>query len=485
MSTSFEEQTFIAKHDLWTEEQHAAADALLLQIQELGLRQIRLAWGDQHGITRGKTLTPREFARSLSSGKDFQTATLIFDTTNNPAVPPFGASGFGIDEMTGLPDGVLVPDPLTFKVLPWVADTGWILCDLHFQSGNIVPFCTRGILKKQLAELKTRGYGLKCGLEIEFYVTRLVDPMLQPEQCGYPPDPPQVTAISHGFQYLTDNHADEVADIMRILQDAVEALGLPLATIEDEWGPGQCEFTFDVMDGLEAADTVLLFRSLVKQICKREGLHATFMARPGLPNFFPSGWHLHQSLVELDDGANAFADPLGDDVLSPIGKEYMAGLLEHASAASVFTTPTINGYKRFRPDSFAPYRIGWAQENRGAMVRVIGQPGDPSAHLENRVGEPTANPYLFLASQVASGLDGIDRALVPPPESTEAYADEERGLLPASLMEAVLELKADPLFAEAFGQPFVDYLLAVKASEIGRFLQSVTDWEQREYFEMY
>ncbi|MDQ8044099.1 MAG: glutamine synthetase family protein [Solirubrobacteraceae bacterium] len=484
MATSTEEPQFIAKHALWTPEQQAAAEALPARIEELGLRQIRIGWGDQHGIVRGKSLTPKEFARALQSGKDFQTATLIFDTTNNPAVPPFGKNGFGVEEMTGLPDGVLVPDPLTFKVLPWADATGWILCDLHFQSGAPVPFCTRGLLRRQLDGLAERGYGLKCGLEIEFYVTKLVDPMLEPEQCSYPPDPPKVKAIAHGFQYLTDNHADEVEGITRILQDAVEELGLPLATVEDEWGPGQCEFTFDVMDGLEAADTVLLFRSAVKQICKRHGYHATFMARPGLPNFFASGWHLHQSLVEIDDGANAFADPLGESVLSPIGMEFLAGILDHAAAASVFTTPTINGYKRFRPNSFAPSKIGWAQENRGAMIRVIGQPGDPGAHLENRVGEPTANPYLFLASQVVSGLDGIDRGLTPPPASEEAYEDD-RAPLPASLMDAMAALREDPLFATAFGQPFVDYLLTVKGSEVSRFLQSVTDWEHREYFEMY
>ncbi|MBO9531760.1 MAG: glutamine synthetase [Solirubrobacteraceae bacterium] len=478
-------QTFIEQHARWTPEQHAAAAGLPARIAELGLKQIRIGWGDQHGIVRGKTLTPREFERALSAGKDFQTATLIFDTTNNPAVPPFGRSGFGVDEMTGLPDGVLIPDPSTFKVLPWAADTGWILCDLHFQSGTPVPFCSRGILRSQLEMLAERGYAMKAGLEIEFYVTKMVDPKLAPAECAYPPDPPEVTAISHGFQYLTDNHADEIDGIMSILRDHTEALGLPLTTIEDEWGPGQCEFTFDVMDGLEAADAVLLFRSMVKQVCRRHGYHATFMSRPGLPNFFASGWHLHQSLADLETGENAFADPSGAGVLSPLAEAFVAGVLEHAAGASVFTTPTINGYKRFRPDSFAPHKIGWAYENRGAMLRVIGNPGDPGAHVENRVGEPTANPYLFLASQLVSGLDGVDRGLTPPPPSDEAYLDETRPTLPASLMDAMTELRADPLFAEAFGAPFVDYLLTVKGSEVSRFLSTVTDWEHREYFDVY
>jgi len=473
-------EPFIARHDLWTAEQHAAAEDVLAQLDSL--EQIRIGWGDQHGIVRGKALTPRELARSLREGKDFQTATLIMDTANVPSVPPFGHAGFGVEAMTGLPDAVLVPDPTTFRVLPWAERTGWMLADLHFRSGEPVPFCTRGVLRRQLTRLAELGYGYRCGVEMEFYVTRLLDPHLAPAAAGYPPDPPTVEVLAHGYQYLTDNRLDEADAILRILQRTCEALGLPLCTIEDEWGPGQCEFTFSPMDGAAAADAVLLFRSAVKQVCRRHGYHATFMARPALENFFSSGWHLHQSLVDLQSGDNAFASE--DAALSPTARAFLGGLLEHARAASVFTTPTINGYKRFRPDSFAPDKVAWAFENRGAMIRVCGQAGDDSTHLENRAGEPAANPYLYLASQIASGLDGLERQLDCGEPVSMAYT-AQRPALPTSLMQATEALRADPLFARAFGQPFIDYLLTVKASEISRFLATVTDWEQREYFEVY
>jgi glutamine synthetase len=482
VSTRANDAPFIERHGLWTDEQRESADQVRTRILDGSITQVRIGWGDQHGIVRGKTLSSDEFLRALESGKDFQTATLIFDTTNHPVVSPFSSgAGFGNPEMTGLPDAVLVPDPSTFRVLPWVKNTGWILCDMYFASGNPVPFSTRRILAEKLAELRALGYDYVAGLEIEFYLTRMEDPMLSPVDCGQPPSPPRVSAISHGFQYLTENRGDEIDDILQVLQRYVRQLDLPLLTIEDEWGPGQVEFTFGPLPGLQAADNVLLFRTAIKQICRRHGLHATFMSRPALPNFFSSGWHLHQSLVDRE-GHNVLAEP--GDALSPLGRHYLAGLLHHATGASVLTNPTINGYKRFRPDSFAPDRIGWAIENRGAMIRVIGGDGSPSTRIENRIGEPTANPYLYVASQVICGLDGIRSELDPGAPAEEPYM-ADRPLLPASLMDALRAFEDDPLFRRELGEEFVDYLLAVKRGEVTRFLSHVTDWEHSEYFEMY
>ncbi len=475
---------FIARHGLWSADQWDAAAALREEIERRGLRFVRLGWGDQHGIVRGKTLSVAEFLSSLVDGKDFQLVTTLFDTTNHPIVPPFGGEGpFGVTEMAGLPDGVLVPDPSTFRVLPWVADTGWVLADAYLGSGAPCPFSTRAVLRTQLDRLAAEGLACTTGLEIEFYVTKLIDPMLAPEQSGWPPEPPKVEAIAHGFQYLTENRNDEIDGILTIIHDALTGLGLPLRTLEDEWGPGQCEATFGPLPALESADNALLIRSAIKQVCRRHGYHATFMACPALPNFFFSGWHLHQSLTDAATGENAFTDP-GGELLSPLGRAYLGGLLTHASAASVFTTPTITGYKRFRPDSFAPDRICWAYENRGAMLRVVGGPGSPASRIENRIGDPAANPYLYTASQLASGRAGIRAGADPGPAVGAAYLSD-RPMLPRSLMEAVGSLETDALFREEFGDTFVDYMTGLKNFEIGRFLSHVTDWEQREYFEVF
>ncbi len=479
---------FIEKHDLWTDEQKAAAQEVIERLKAENIKRVRISWADQHGIARSKTLTTPDFILSLSNGQDFQTATLIFDTTNAPAVQLFGAEGqdFGVKELRGYPDGLLVPDPLTFRTLPWSPGTGWVLSELFFDNGKPVPFCSRRILKTVLAELASRGYDYMAGLEVEFYISRLEDKKLLPQEAGYPPEPPTVSALAHGFQYLTETRNDEIDDILVELQSVLTGIGLPLRTMEDEWGPGQVEFTFDPQVGVDAADSMLLFRTAVKQVCRRRGLHATFMTKPGLPNFFSSGWHLHQSLVNKADSSNAFVNHGETDrPLSDVGIKFVGGILEHASAGSVFSTPMINGYKRFAPQSFAPDRASYAVENRGAMVRVVGGSHDESSHIENRAGEPCANPYLFMAAQITAGLDGIDRNLDPGEPDTMPY-EADRRPLPRSLERAVDILEAEgKVFRKAFGDGFISYIITIKRSEIGRFNSYVTDWEHREYFEVY
>ena len=475
---------FIERYDLWTPQQADKAQEVLAIVKEKGIRRIRVGWGDQHGIVRSKTVFVSEFARVLKEGKDFQMVTALFDTTNHPIVSPFAMDSLGVPEMTGLPDGILIPDPNTFKILPWAKDTGWILSDAYLHNGQSVPFSTRKILKEQLSKFRQDSYELVTGLEVEFYITRLEDPMLDAEHCGYPPEPPKVKVLNHGYQYLTDNHSDEIDDVLRLLEDNILNLNLPLATVEDEWGPGQCEFTFEPMPALEAADTMLLFRSAVKQICRRHGYHATFMAFPGIPNLFPSGWHMHQSVTSTEHQTNVFIAEDNASILSPVGMNYMGGLLKHGAGASLLTTPTVNGYKRYRPDSFAPNNVCWGIENRGAMLRVIAAPGDSSSRIENRIGEPTANPYLYMASQIISGRDGICNKIDPGSPVQAAYlSDTEK--LPSNLMSAIAAFKADDLFRKELGETFTNYLIKLKEHELGRFLSAVTDWEQKEYFEMY
>jgi glutamine synthetase len=226
---------------------------------------------------------------------------------------------------------------------------------------------------------------------------------------------------------------------------------------------------------------MMLFRSAVKQICRRQGCHATFMTRPKLENVMSSGWHLHQSLRDRRSSANVF---MSNDGLSRAGRSFLAGLLAHACAAAAFTTPTINGYKRYRGYSLAPDRVIWGRDNRGAMIRVLGGPGDAATRLENRVGEPAANPYLYMASQVVTGLDGMERMLDPGPPADAPYEVEARHL-PKSLEQALAALREDACLAAGFGKNFIDYYVRIKEAEIARYQSEVTEWEQREYFELF
>lgn len=476
---------FIEHHNLYTTDQQEAAQQLAEQVQQQGLRTIRITWADQHGIPRGKFVSTKDFIRALGDGIDFSGATLHMDTGNNVFTPLFAeGGGFGIPEFTGFGDFILVPDPATFKVLPWAEKTGWVLSDMYFPNGKPMPFSMREIMKRQIEQASQLGYDFMAGLEIEFYLTKRESTTIGINETGWPPPPPQVSLVAHGYQYLSETRLAEIDGFLQILRDNLEQLGLPLRTMEDEWGPGQTEVTFDPLPGLGAADTIVLFRSAVKQICYQNGYHATFMARPALPNFFSSGWHLHQSLLNVDDGNNAFVGSDGQ-LLSDTARNFVAGLFEHAIPMTVFANPTINAYKRFKPYSFAPDRVTWGVENRGTLIRIQGQPGDPSTHVENRMGEPSANPYLYMAANIAAGLDGMRKGLQPPPAvGADPYA-ADAPMLPTSLWQAMEALNKDSFYRDAFGDAVVDYYLAMKQSEVNRFLSAVTDWEMREYFEFY
>jgi len=488
---------FVARHGLFSDEQAEAARALVRQIPDLDLRTVRFVLVDQHGVPRSRSLSAQAAIDVFANGLDFSGAIYSLDTGNNVFVPPFApGGGFGIEEFTGFPDVVLVPDPATFQLLPWASRTGWMLCNAYFSNGQPVPLDGRGLLRRQLAALGDLGYDFTAGLEIEFSIFKLADGPLALENAGFTPPPPAVSGFERGYQFMSETRLDSMAGTLDALRDALWAVGLPPRSMEDEWGPGQVEVSFPPMDGLAAADAAVLFRSAVKQVCQRRGLLATFMARPGLPNITSSGWHLHQSLRSRPDGGNAFASDR--QPLSAVGLAYVAGLIEHALPSLPFAAPTVNGYKRFRPYSFAPDRVAWAVENRGALVRVQGSPGDAGAHVEYRAGEPAANPYLYLAASLAAGADGVARGLTPPPAvDSDPYAADGLVHLPSSLAAAVKSLDGDAFYRAAFGDTLVNYLVTMKRAEIARYEAAlsesgktdspdeVSDWEMREYFEFF
>ena len=283
--------------------------------------------------------------------------------------------------------------------------------------------------------------------------------------------------------------------VLSALAENFEAIHLPLRSIENEWGPGQIECTFAPRDALEAADNLVLFRSATRQICRRMGYFATFMARPAIKGYYSSGWHLHQSLADAK-GRNLFMPDKTGEPLSPLGRNFLAGILQHAAAATPFTTPTVNGYRRFRPNSLAPDRASWAYDHRGVMLRVLGAPGDPATRLENRVGEPAANPYFYIAAQIIAGLDGIANKRDPGPQELNPY-NAQHPPLPTSLEDALKALEQSALFRAQLGEIFLDYFLKLKRNEFSRFTRwrednagkfspdEPTEWEQNEYFDFF
>jgi glutamine synthetase len=482
--------SFVERHDLWGDAQPKAAAQIERIIKKQKLEVVRFSFADQHGVLRGKTLLASEVADAMRNGVTMTTTLLAKDTAHRTVYPVFTpGGGFAMPEMQGGGDFVMVADPATFRVLPWANKTGWLLCDMHFTNGKPVPFSARARCRDALNRLAKAGFDFLAGLEVEFHLFKIENPRLAPADATWPPQAPEVSLLTQGYQYLTESRYDMLDPAVEILRRAIEQLGLPLRSVEAELGPSQCEFTFRPQTGIASADTMVLFRAAAKQIARRHGYLASFMCRPALPNVMSSGWHLHQSLLEGRSRRNAFAFDHAD-VLSTVGRYYLGGLLAHARAAAAFTTPTINGYKRYRAYSLAPDRAIWGRDNRGVMIRVLGQPGDPTTHLENRVGEPAANPYLYVASQIYSGLDGIARRLDPGRSADTPY-EAAAALLPKSLSESLTALRADETLRAGFGGGFIDYYTHIKAAELERFEKEasdqadVTPWEQKEYLDLF
>ncbi len=488
--TSFAERCGLA-----TQVRDLAVANVAQQIDATGIELVRFTWCDVHGVLRSKTLVAAAAAQAMHNGVGMVSTLLLKDTSNRTAYKVFEAGG--TKDLPGFEyagNVLLVAEPESYRQLPWAPATGWLRTQPFMQDGTPVELDTRRVLQRALQRLAASGYGLKCGLEVEFHIYRIEDTQAQldPEQAAWPGLPPRVSMIHPGYNLLADSCYDMADEPMRIVLHTAQSLGMPLSSLEIELGPSQVEAVFEATDALTAADNMVLFRNAVRQALLRAGYHATFMCRPPFPNIMSSGWHLHQSLVDLASGTNAFqreSPAEGTDamaaqhILSETGEYYLAGLLKHARGMAVFCTPTPNGFARFQPNALAPQSVLWGRDNRGAMLRVVGECNDNGTRIENRIGEPAANPYLYIAAQIHAGMNGIERQLKAPPATDSPYSGSHE-LLPKSLGEALDALEADVALCTAFCQPFVDYYTQLKRLELSRFdaAQDKTDFERREYF---
>jgi glutamine synthetase len=481
--------SFVAGHGLWNAAQAAAAERVEAALG--GVDFVRLAFGDPHGLARSKTLTARTFRGVLRNGMNYSPGPFLKDTACTTAVDYRGEHGTGVEELAGLGNFVLVPDPLTFQVLPGGDGpvTAWVVGDEYLRDGTPHPLSSRGVLHRVLARYAERGLSPVLGLEVEWYLSRRLDddPGNAGNGFGRQGPAPRVAAMNSGYQFNLDSAYDTVAPLTDPLALDLLALGLPLRSMEHEMGPGQVETTFDPMSALDTADAMLLFRTFTKQWCARRGHHASFMSLPGIEGADPSGWHLNQSVLEDATGRNLFGAEGLSAGLSPEGKAYAQGLQSWLRELFLLSVPTVNGYHRLSAQhALSPTRVGLSLEDRTAMLRMVGS--GAGAHLENRIGEPAANPYLAVAAQLFAGLEGLDGA---PDPAGDARPGSGSDIVPQSLREA-LDAFAAGRAERLLGAPLAACLAKLKASEADRYEAwarqaapapgQVTEWEQREYF---
>jgi glutamine synthetase len=439
---------------------------------------------------------PDAAVAALRQGVSMVSTLVLKDSSDRTAYSVFEEGGtdslpIGFGQGNNL---VLLPDPASLVQLPWAERTGLMRCQPWFQDARPLALDSRRVLQSALEQLAGQDVGLICGLEIEFHIYRITDQSAQlaPQAAGWPGEPPALEMIHPGFHLLSEQWADMADRPLAIVRRVAQGLSMPLTSLEIEMGPSQVEAVFAPTDALVAADQMVLFRSAVRQALRREGYYASFVCRPPFEQIMSSGWHLHQSVVDARSGLNLFCRQSAAESstaldaefsLSERGEHWLAGLLTHARASTVFCAPTINAYARFRPNMLAPQSIVWGRDNRGAMLRVVGAAGDASSRIENRLGEPAANPYLYIAAQVHSGLEGWRAGLRAPQATLSPYAASS-GRLPVALGEALDALLADSALVARFGDDFVRYLVHIKRAELARWRAAPekTEFERREYF---
>lgn len=456
---------------------------LIARVEEDGVETVRYLFPEQHGVLRGKALVAAAVPSACRDGVNAPSSLVLKDTSHRTVFDVWGNdAGFGAGAMTGASDLLLIPDPTTYRRLPHAPTSAMVLCDIAQTNGAAIPFASRTVLRAAIDRLAAQKMEMICGLEVEFHVFRIEDDGMTHAEGGMPGAAPKTLPLNHGYQLLTDTHYDAAEDLLDDIRRAATKMGLSVRSAEVEFGPSQFEFTFDPAPAMQHADNMVIFRTMVKQLCARKGLNATFMCRPASPFAAASGWHLHQSLVSTETGENLFMS--ADEALTPYAAGWIAGLLAHAEESCLLTTPTVNGYKRYQPFQLAPDRIQWGRDNRGAMIRSLLRPGDPASRIENRMAEPAANPHYFFASQILPGLSGIEQGLIPPDAVETPYASGATSL-PTNLGAAIDAFEASALYRSVLGEAFVDYLVHLKKAEWARYLSAVSSWEEQEYSRLF
>ncbi len=441
--------------------QDEATETRVARAIEAGAERVRIHFTDLLGVSRNKVVPMSMLDEVAEDGINFCISAFCVDHVGEVI------DGTGLGAEVDFRDAQVVPDLSTLTIVPWERGTAIAIGDVNFD-GQPLAASPRQLLRRAVDEVDRRGLRAVTGHELEFF-------LLRPGENG---GPYEQYARQPGLVYTLSPSVD-TEGVLREMEDAVGAMGLPVVGSNQEYFGSQWEINLRYDDALKAADDAHLFKLAIKEIACKHGLVATFMGKP-IQELGTSGYHLHLSMWD-EEGENAFDDPEGDDGLSDVARWFIGGQLEHARGMTAIMAPTINAYKRFLAQAFGPWNVTWGNDNRTVYVRIPRERGK-GARVENRAGDGTANAYLAAAAALFAGVDGLDRKLDPgPPVTGVAYELEDRPLMPFSLGEALDALEADEFFRQSLGPQFVQAFVAMKRSEVARFARAVTDWELREY----
>lgn len=439
-----------------------------LQIQQMvrdhHIHTVRMSLNDNSNIARARYIPVQKFLEIGSSGHISFPSVLFSMDTSESVQTNVGAGFHG-----GFPSWQIKPDYSTFGPLPYKPGIARLVGDLYRGDGTPVETAPRYVLKRVLQEFEKSGYQVYGAFEYEFYAFKETASGLEPSWTG-----------KHCF---SETKQSQVEDIFVSLLKGLAEMGAGPEVANTEYGSGQFEVTHSPFWNMEIADMAFYYRTSIKEILHEKGYKATFMSKP-TNDMSGSGAHLNLSLHD-ENAQNVFSDPTAPDGLSDLCRWFIGGQQHHAQTLCALVNPTVNSYKRLKPYSFAPSTNTWGYEHRGAMIRIPNNRG-VDTRIEHRLPGADTNPYLSLAAILAAGLDGIRNKIEPasPLENQDAYTSDFEPL-PQSLWEALNHLKKDTFFTEMLGKSFMDDYITLRQAELDRFLLHVTDWETKEYFDIF
>ena len=447
----------------------------LKAVEKNGAQKVKVAVSDIDGILRGKYLHIDKF---------------------KGAAEPYPAGGFGFCDVVfgwdssdqcydntsvtgwqhGFPDALARLDLDTARNVPWDNNVPFFIGEFINSDGTPHPLCPRQTLKKVIKRAAKMGVNPMCGMEFEWF-NFLENSHSWESKKGVGPTP--LTPGMFGYSLLRMNQNRE---FFNAIQDEMLQFGVPIEGLHTETGPGVYEAAIAFSDALTQADRAILFKTGTKEIGARFGIMPSFMAKWNAAYPGCSG-HIHQSMS--DGKKNLFADAKGRHGMSKMFESYLAGQVAHLMEFAPMFWPTINSYKRLVDGFWAPVKPTWGVDNRTASFRVIA--GSPkSTRLETRCPGADVNPYLAMAAVIAAGLDGVEKGMkltAPAIHGTNGGA-ENMPRAPRTLIETTRNFQQSKVARDWLGDTFVDHFAATREWEWRQWLDGVTDWELKRYFEI-
>jgi glutamine synthetase len=372
----------------------------------------------------------------------------------------------------GYGDFGITPDTTTLRRIPWLDRTAQVLCDVVNHDGSPVVASPRQILIAQYERANTMGYTPLFASELEFFLFK--ESYAEAHERDYSKLTPTIPYILDYHILATTMDEPYLGPIRRGMQGA----GIPVEFSKGEAWYGQHEVNTLYADAVTSADRHTIYKNGVKEIAFLNGVSATFMAKPSEKDI-GSSCHIHSSLVDRNAGTSAFVDD-GDE--TDIFRHYLGGLRARIRELALFVAPSVNSYKRYATESWAPTSISWGRDNRTCGFRIVGH--GQSRRIECRIPGADVNPYLGYAALLAAGLDGIERSTDPGPELIgNAYAEAEAEPFPSTFREAVDLWKGSEFARAAFGEAVWKHYLNYGRTEQRLFDEVVTDYERRRMFE--